>query len=238
MQLLWACLRCSSTLASGSQQQRRWRTRTWRSFTTRTTSPVAAESSPSPSMTTTSTAYRCAKQLPTQAAPPVLALAVSTPITSCGGALLALSVCNLCGICRGCAQPLCDALPPGHTRVVCQGIQRACAIIAHTLIGLWCAVVLLCLQEYRDKLYAEILKKKRELFRKMKDKEARQAAAAAATAAAGGGGSYSRHSSSSSHHHHSQYHSSSSGGSRHVSGAGTAGRRGSTHSHNSSAGRR
>lgn len=81
------------------------------------------------------------------------------------------------------------------------------------------------IQEYRDKLYAEILKKKRELFRKMKDKEAKAAAAAAA-----GGGGYSRHSSS---HHHSSHHGS---GSRSSAASGAGGRRGSTHS--SSAGRR
>lgn len=36
------------------------------------------------------------------------------------------------------------------------------------------------IQEYRDKLYSEILKRKRELYKRMKEKEAARAAAAAA----------------------------------------------------------
>jgi hypothetical protein len=49
------------------------------------------------------------------------------------------------------------------------------------------------LQEYRDKLYSEILKRKRELYKRMKEKEAARAAAAAASerhhSSAGGHGS-------------------------------------------------
>lgn len=52
------------------------------------------------------------------------------------------------------------------------------------------------IQEYRDKLYSEILKRKRELYKRMKEKEAARAAAA-----------------SGDRHGHRREHTSSSGGS-------------------------
>jgi mitogen-activated protein kinase 15 len=42
------------------------------------------------------------------------------------------------------------------------------------------------IQEYRDKLYAEIVKRKKELRRRLREKEAQKAAAAAAGAAGTG----------------------------------------------------
>ncbi|KAF8059424.1 erkB [Scenedesmus sp. PABB004] len=77
--------------------------------------------------------------------------------------------------------------------------------------------------EYRDKLYSEILKRKRELYRRMRDKEAAKAAAAAA--AAGGAG-----------RHHGGREAGGAGG-RAPSGGGGGARRVSSHS-TSGAGRR
>ncbi|GFR46034.1 hypothetical protein Agub_g7503 [Astrephomene gubernaculifera] len=75
--------------------------------------------------------------------------------------------------------------------------------------------------EYRERLYGEILKKKKEVVRQMREREAAMAAARAASAAPTPGSSaHHAH-----HHHHSHGHSSAAGGHRPNSEAGAARRR-------------